>query len=89
MDYRLTKRVDRRNRQVSSTDLCVRENSQPCETTVRRAEKCRDCRVCKYARRKQGGIVYWFMRVENRICPFARAYRKVYGRMPTDPDPAG
>ena len=51
----------------------------------RRAKKCLDCRICSYARRKQRGVVFWLIKVENHICPYARAYRRVYGRGPLDP----
>jgi pyruvate formate-lyase activating enzyme-like uncharacterized protein len=39
------------------------------------------CPMCKHARRKQGGLAFWFVRnIENRVCPFCRAYERVYGR---------
>jgi hypothetical protein len=52
------------------------------------ARWCLNCPVCKYARKKQKGIVYWFVKkVESKICPFCRAYEKVYNRKPHEPIP--
>lgn len=54
----------------------------------RRADKCLGCPVCGYARRKQKGILFWFLaNVENRICPNARAFHRTYGRRPCEPLP--
>ncbi len=45
------------------------------------AEKCKNCPVCRRARRKQRGIAYWFVKnVEGRFCPACQAYEKVYGK---------
>jgi hypothetical protein len=42
---------------------------------------CRNCPVCNYARKTQKGLVFAFVRnVENRFCPFCKAYERVYGR---------
>ena len=46
-----------------------------------KAQKCRDCPVCKRARRKQKGLTFWFVkRIEGSFCPNCKAYEKVYGR---------
>lgn len=51
---------------------------------------CLACPFCSYARRKQRGLVYWFVRnIEGRICPNGRAFEKVYGRKTYEPDPGG
>ncbi len=51
-----------------------------------RALRCMNCKPCKYAQRKQKGLVFWFVQfVESRLCPFCRAYEKVYGRKPHQP----
>lgn len=51
------------------------------------AQKCVDCKLCSYARRKQRGIAFWFTKnVEVRICPACRAYEKVYGRKAYEPE---
>lgn len=45
------------------------------------AAVCRNCPVCRQARRKGAGIAFSIVRsVESKTCPFCRAYRRVYGR---------
>lgn len=46
------------------------------------AQFCRDkCPVCKHGRTKQKGIAYGFVKsIETSVCPFCKAYEKVYGR---------
>jgi len=52
------------------------------------AEQCRTCPLCKRARRKQRGLAFWFVkRLERGICPACKAYKKVYGREPHEPEP--
>ncbi len=54
----------------------------------RMAQKCVECPVCTRARRRQKGLAYWVVRsVEGRICPFCRAYERVYGRKAHEPLP--
>ncbi len=37
--------------------------------------------VCRYARKKQKGVVYTFVKsVEGYVCPACRAYERVYGK---------
>jgi len=63
-------------------------NSDITEKDRRRAQHCVGCLVCSHARRKQRGLAYWLVKnVENRICPFCRAYEKVYGRKAHEPIP--
>ncbi len=51
------------------------------------AQKCVECPVCSHARRKQGGIIYWFVkRVEGGVCPYCKAYERVYGRKAHEPE---
>ena len=57
------------------------------EKDKKRAQKCLECGVCGYARKKQSGILLWLLKLENRICPYARAYRRVYGRESHEPIP--
>lgn len=53
----------------------------------RMAEVCRGCPVCRQARRNPDGLAAaWVRRVEGRLCPFCRAYRRVYGRPAGDAD---
>ena len=50
------------------------------------AQKCGECPACSYARRKQRGLVYWFVRtLEGGICPYCKAYERVYGRKAHEP----
>jgi len=61
------------------------------ETTKRQkwmAQVCANCTLCKYARKKQKGLVYRVVRLESRICPFCRAYEKVYSRKAYEPHDA-
>ena len=45
------------------------------------AKMCLTCPVCKRARKKQKGILYWLVKhLEGGICPACKAYEKVYGR---------
>ena len=52
------------------------------------AQKCLDCKLCSCARRKQKGIAFWLVKnLEVHICPFCKAYEKVYGRKAHEPIP--
>lgn len=54
------------------------------------AEKCVECGPCKSARRNQRGLAFWFVKlVEGSICPYCRAYERVYGRKAHEPAPEG
>jgi hypothetical protein len=54
------------------------------------ARRCLQCPVCAHARRKQGGLVYWFVtKIESRFCPYCQAYEKVYGRKAHELPPSG
>lgn len=53
-----------------------------------RAQRCVECPVCRRARRRQRGIAFWLVkRVEGRVCPYCRAYERVYGRKAHEPPP--
>ena len=53
------------------------------------ARRCLECPVCAHARRKQGGLVYWFVtKIESRFCPYCRAYERVYGRKAHEAPPS-
>lgn len=44
--------------------------------------------MCSLARRKQRGLAYWFVKViEGGICPYCKAYERVYGRKAHEPIP--
>ncbi len=50
------------------------------------AKKCLECPVCRRARTKQRGFAFWFVKViEGGICPYCRAYERVYGRKAHEP----
>ena len=63
----------------------------PAEITQRdrdMAQRCVQCPVCRRARRKQRGLVYWFVKkIEGGLCPYCKAYERVYGRKAHEPDP--
>jgi hypothetical protein len=45
------------------------------------AKVCLNCLVCRRARQNQRGLSFWLVnRVEAKLCPFCRAYERVYGR---------
>jgi uncharacterized protein CbrC (UPF0167 family) len=45
------------------------------------ARVCVSCPVCRRARQRQGGAAFWLVQhVEAKLCPFCRAYERVYGR---------
>lgn len=42
---------------------------------------CRNCPVCRRARHRQSGPAFWLVKkAEKALCPFCRAYERVYGR---------
>jgi hypothetical protein len=44
------------------------------------ARVCANCLVCRRARQRQRGFAFWLVQhVEGRLCPFCRAYERVYG----------
>lgn len=50
------------------------------------AKVCLRCPVCRQARKNQAGAAYWVVRrVENGVCPFCRAYGRVFGRKSYEP----
>jgi len=45
------------------------------------AKVCANCLVCRRARRRQRGTAFWLVKkIEASLCPFCRAYERVYGR---------
>jgi len=58
------------------------------EKDRKRAQQCLECSVCNSARKKQKGLAFWFVKViEGSICPYCKAYEKVYGRKAHEPVP--
>jgi len=55
--------------------------TQPTKLDLLLAGVCRNCPVCRRARRNQRGAAFWLVnKVEAKLCPFCRAYERVYGR---------
>ncbi len=56
-------------------------NAEITEKEREMAKRCLECPVCGRARTKQRGIAYWFVkRIEGGVCPYCKAYEKVYGK---------
>ena len=54
----------------------------------KRAKQCLECFACNRARKMQKGFSFWFVKhIENKICPYCKAYEKVYGRKAHEPIP--
>lgn len=52
------------------------------------AKVCVNCPVCRRARRQQRGAAFQLVKqVETKVCPFCRAYERVYGRKSHEPEP--
>ncbi len=52
------------------------------------AQRCVECPVCKRGRIKQKGIAFLFVKFfESGLCPYCKAYEKVYGRKAHEPNP--
>jgi len=50
------------------------------------AQFCMICPVCSHARKKQQGAAFWFVqKIEGNLCPFCKAYERVYGRKAHQP----
>ena len=50
------------------------------------AQRCVECPVCTRARRKQRGVAFWVVKhVEGDLCPYCKAYERVYGRKSHEP----
>ena len=53
------------------------------------AQKCVECPMCSKARRDQRGLAFLFVKfIEGGLCPYCKAYEKVYGRKAHEPDSA-
>lgn len=50
------------------------------------AKFCLTCPVCKHARKRQKGLVFKFVqKIEGNLCPFCKAYERVYGKKAHQP----
>ncbi len=51
------------------------------ERDRKKAQVCVECVACKRARERQRGFWFWFVKlIEGGLCPYCKAYEKVYGR---------
>ena len=56
------------------------------DTDRKLANFCVSCPVCRHARKKQEGAAFWFVKkIEGDLCPFCKAYERVYGRKAHQP----
>jgi len=54
------------------------------------AKRCLECPVCSRARIRQRGAAFWFVKsIEGSLCPYCKAYERVYGRKAHEPIPMG
>lgn len=50
------------------------------------AKFCLNCPVCRHARKQQKGAAFWFVqKIEGNLCPFCKAYERVYGKKAHQP----
>jgi uncharacterized protein CbrC (UPF0167 family) len=50
------------------------------------AQQCVECPVCRQARVKQRGFLFWLVKaIEGGLCPYCKAYEKVYGKKAHEP----
>jgi hypothetical protein len=62
------------------------QNDAITERERKLAKQCLECPLCKRARKKQKGLIFWFVKkLESGICPACKAYEKVYGRKAHEP----
>ena len=58
----------------------------PSKLNLALAKICLNCPVCRRSRKLQKGAAFWLTsKVESRLCPFCRAYERVYGRKAHEP----
>ncbi len=58
------------------------------EKDKKMAERCLQCPVCSHARKRQRGLAFWFVKgIEAGLCPYCKAYERVYGRKAHEPVP--
>jgi hypothetical protein len=53
------------------------------------AQRCVECTLCARARRNQRGLAFLFVKwLERGLCPYCKAYERVYGRKAHEPAPS-
>ena len=71
---------------TAETGRNLMTNQAICEKDRRMARRCLECPVCNHARRKQRGLAFYFVKkIEGSVCPFCKAYERVYGRKAHEP----
>jgi hypothetical protein len=62
------------------------DKKSPSKADIRMAQVCVMCPVCRHARSRQRGVAYEFVKgIEGSLCPFCRAYERVYGKKAHEP----
>ena len=57
------------------------------ERDRRRVKVCLRCPLCRHARKTQKGAAYQLVKtIEEGLCPYCKAYEKVYGRRAHEPE---
>jgi hypothetical protein len=60
--------------------------SKVSEKDRKMAKFCLNCPVCKHARKQQKGLAFMFVqKIEGNLCPFCKAYERVYGKKAHQP----
>ena len=58
------------------------------EKDKKKAQYCLNCPLCRYARKRQKGVLFWLVkRIAETFCPFCKSYEKTYGRKAHEPIP--
>lgn len=72
---------------MSKRKVTVKSGKRKITDTDRKLAKfCISCPVCRHARKKQQGAAFWFVKkIEGDLCPFCKAYERVYGRKSHQP----
>jgi len=72
---------------MSKRKVTVKSGKRKITDTDRKLAKfCVSCPVCRHARKKQEGAAFWFVKkIEGDLCPFCKAYERVYGRKAHQP----
>ena len=64
----------------------MNQKSEITEKDKKMAEQCMKCVACSQARINQKGFFFWFVKtIEKWLCPYCKAYEKVYGRKAHEP----
>jgi uncharacterized protein CbrC (UPF0167 family) len=61
------------------------EKEEITEKEKQMAEKCVTCTICSQARKNQKGFSYGAVKILRTVCPYCKAYEKVYGKKAYEP----